>query len=198
MTKGNSRGDSLGELPCSGELVHGNGTRRTRQNRGVSTRPAASPPPQITPGGRLVEGELAQVLGYQLAQASVLTERVFQQRVAEPLGLRKVEFTALSLVASNEGLTAAQLGAALAFTAPNTAAWIERLVRQGLVIREQHAQDRRALHIRTTPEGRALLAQALAAIREGEALALARLSAGERLMLSELLHKAAQCRPPKR
>lgn len=172
--------------------------RRQGRIRAVSSRTASPPSPQITPGARLAEGELAHVLGYQLAQASVLTEQVFQQRVAEPLGLRKVEFTVLSLVVSNEGLTAAQLGAALAFTAPNTAAWIDRLVRQGLVMREQHAQDRRALHIRSTPQGRALLAQALEAIREGEAAALARLSAGERLMLSELLHKAAQCRPPKR
>lgn len=137
-------------------------------------------------------------MGYQLAQATVLTDQVFRQRVAEPMGLRKVEFTVLSLVASNEGLTAAQLASALAFTAPNTAAWIERLVRRGLVCREQHVQDRRALHIRTTAEGRTLHAQALEAIREGEALALTRLSPGERLMLGELLHKAAQGRQPKR
>lgn len=153
---------------------------------------------QTTPGGRLDEGRLRNLLGYQLAQASVLAEQVFDRCVGEPLGLRKVEFTVLSLVAQNEGLTAAQLASALAFTAPNTAAWIERLVARGLVSREQHASDRRALHIRTTPEGRALQQQAMDAVLEGEAQALARLSAGERLILAELLHKAASCRLPRR
>lgn len=138
------------------------------------------------------------MLGYQLAQASVLTDQVFRQQVSEPLGLRKVEFTMLSLVAQNEGLTAAQLAQALAFTAPNTAGWIERLVGRGLVLRAQHASDGRALHIRTTPEGRSLLQQAQRAIADGEDQALARLSPGERLLLMELLHKAASGRLPKR
>lgn len=157
-----------------------------------------TPPTQVTPAGRLDEGDLTAVLGYQLAQASVLTDQVFRDCVDAPLGLRKVEFTVLSLVTRNEGLTAAQLASALAFTAPNTAAWIERLVSRGLVVREQHAKDRRALHIRSTPQGRALLAQAIAAVRAGEEQALSRLSAAERLMLMELLHKAATCRLPKR
>lgn len=153
---------------------------------------------QATPAGRLDEGPLRAVLGYQLAQASVLTDQVFRQRVSQPLGLRKVEYTMLSLVAQNEGLTAAQLAQALAFTAPNTASWIERLVARGLVLREQHASDGRALHIRTTPEGRALLQQATQAVLDGEDQALARLSPGERLLLMELLHKAATSRQPKR
>lgn len=162
--------------------------------------PARKPTPgiQATPAGRLDEGPLRTVLGYQLAQASVLTDQVFRQQVLQPLGLRKVEFTMLSLVAQNEGLTAAQLAQALAFTAPNTASWIERLVARGLVLREQHASDGRALHIRTTPEGRTLLQQATQAVLDGEGQALARLSPGERLLLMELLHKAATGRLPKR
>ena len=153
---------------------------------------------QATPAGRLDEGPLRNVFGYQLAQASVVTDQVFRQQVSAPLGLRKVELTMLALVAHNEGPTAAQLAQALAFTAPNTAAWIERLVARGLVSREQHASDGRALHIRTTPAGRVLLQQALQVIAEGEDQALSRLSPGERLLLLELLHKAAGGRLPKR
>ena len=52
--------------------------------------------------------------------------------------------------------------------------------------------------IRTTPEGRQLLQQAQVAIADGEDQALARLSPGERLLLMELLHKAASGRLPKR
>lgn len=155
-----------------------------------------SQPDHSTPAGRLDEGVLGTVFGYQLAQATVLSDQIFQRRVAGPLGLRKVEFTVLALVARNEGLTATQLASALAFTAPNTAAWIERLVGRGLVTREQHTQDRRALHIRSTAAGLEVLDRAVQAISEGEREALQPLSPGERLILMELLHKAARCRLP--
>ncbi len=134
------------------------------------------------------------MLGYQLAQASVVTNQVFDRVVSKVHQLRKVEYTVLTLVDQNDGLTAAQLATALAFTAPNMAAWIDRLSRRGLVEREQHVTDRRALHIRMTPTGRELIQQVTQAISEGEALALSRLSLAERLMLIELLQKAAACR----
>jgi len=134
------------------------------------------------------------VLGYQLAQASVVTEQIFEARIAKPLQLRKVEYTVLVLVEQNDGLTAAQLATALAFTPANMAAWTDRLMKAGLIEREQNARDRRALHIRITPQGRALVQQATEAICEGEAQALSRLTQAERLMLNELLHKAAGCR----
>lgn len=134
------------------------------------------------------------MLGYQLAQASVVTNQVFDRAVSQIHRLRKVEYTVLTLVDQNEGLTAAQLATALAFTAPNMAAWIERLSRRGLVEREQHVTDRRAMHIRMTASGREMLKQVTQAIREGEEQALSRLSLAERLMLIELLQKAAACR----
>ncbi|WP_273595508.1 MarR family transcriptional regulator [Roseateles koreensis] len=124
----------------------------------------------------------------------MVTDQVFEARIAKKLKLRKVELTALVLVAQNEGLTAAQLAVALAFTPANMAAWIDRLVRAGLVDRERHLNDGRALHIRTTAEGRALVERATKEISEGEAQALSGLTHVERLMLMELLHKVAACR----
>lgn len=160
---------------------------------GVSTRNTVLLNP--TPAGRLNEGALHSVLGYQLAQATVVADAVFDTQVAGVHDLRKVEYTTLALVEQNEGLTAAQLAAALAFTAPNMAAWIERLVKRGLIEREPHARDRRAMHIRLTKAGRTLVRQATEAISQGEAAAFAGMSLAERLMLVELLHKAAACRP---
>lgn len=142
----------------------------------------------------LDEGPLQPILGYRLAQATVVTNRIFESQVAEVLDLRKVEYTVLTLVQQNEGLTAAQLASELAFTAPNMAAWIDRLSRRGLVEREQHSRDRRALHIRTTAAGRELAKRATQAIRAAEAQVLSVLSPGEQLMLFELLQKVASCR----
>lgn len=146
------------------------------------------------PTGRLDDGVLQTVLGYQLAQASVVTNQTFEDAVAATHQLRKVEYTVLALVERNEGLTAAQLASALAFTPPNMAAWIDRLSRRGLVEREQHSSDRRALHIRATPAGRALVREATEQICAAEAEALSRLTLAERLMLIQLLQKVATCR----
>lgn len=157
----------------------------------MSTR---KPPPDATPAGRLREGALHAVLGYQLAQASVVTNAVFDEQVAGVHDLRKVEYTTLALIEQNEGLTAAQLASALAFTAPNMAAWIDRMVKRGLIEREPHARDRRALHIRLTDAGRTLVQRATAAICQAEADALAGMSPAERMMLTELLRKVAASR----
>lgn len=150
---------------------------------------------QFTPVGRLDEGGLAQVLGYQLAQASIVAGAVFDAEVSKAYGLRPVEYTVLALVNRNPGLTAARLARALAVTPPNLTTWIERLSRRGLVERQTHHSDRRAMHIHATSEGAALVAQATERIFQGEARALAKLSLAERMMLLELLHKVAECRP---
>ena len=49
----------------------------------------------LTPQGALAEGGMHDLLGYQLAQASILTSEAFARTVGEPLDLRKVEFTIL-------------------------------------------------------------------------------------------------------
>jgi DNA-binding MarR family transcriptional regulator len=69
------------------------------------------------------------------------------------------------------------------------AAWIDRMVKRGLIERDPHARDRRALHIRLTEAGRALVQRATAAICQAEADALSGLSPAERMMLTELLRK---------
>lgn len=147
-----------------------------------------------TPYGRLAEAGLHGILGYQLAQATITTTRVFTERVGQPFELRPVEFTILTLVHENPGVSARQLADALAVTPPNITMWIDKLERRGLIERERSTTDRRAQHIRTTPAGATLARQAVERVLEGEQAALAALSPAERAMLIELLHKAARCR----
>lgn len=155
----------------------------------------AAPATDHTPQTRLTEGNLHQVLGYQLAQASVATTQVFMGRVGDELGLRPVEYTVLALVHRNPNATARQLARALAVTPPNIALWIERLASRGLISRQRSTQDARVQHIRTTPAGQALAETATQRLIDGEQAALATtLSAAERAMLIELLHKVALAR----
>lgn len=147
-----------------------------------------------TPVGQLAEAALHQVLGYQLAQATIVTTTVFLQTVGKPFDLRPVEFTVLCLVNENPGVSAKQLARALAVTPPNLTTWIDRLEQRGLVERERSHADRRAQHIRTTVAGAALALQTAGLIVAAERDTLAGLSHAERLILIELLHKAARSR----
>lgn len=156
---------------------------------------AASPSAQdSTPSGRLEEGALGQVLGYQVVQANIVTLQFFAQAVGRAFDLRPVEFTVLVLVDHNPDLAASQLARALAMTPPNVKIWIDRLEARGLVQREVHASDRRALRIRATKAGSTLARKAVQAVIETERQGLFALTPGEQAILLELLHKVARCR----
>jgi DNA-binding MarR family transcriptional regulator len=149
---------------------------------------------ELTPFGRLEEAGLHQILGYQLAQATIVTTQVYMDEVGTPFELRPFEFTGLSLVDENPGVSAKQLARALAVTPPNITMWIDRLEQRALIERERSSIDRRAQHIRATPAGAKLARKAVALLIAGEQQALSTLSSAERAMLVELLHKAARGR----
>ena len=140
----------------------------------------------------LAAGGLKDVLGYQLAQAAVTTSRVFQREVGLPHELRPVEYTVLQLIADNPGSAPVALARELSVTKPNITMWVDRLVGRGLVQRSPSSSDKRAQELRTTAAGAVLAGQAAARLNAGEQAALAGLSAGERVILAELLHKVAR------
>ena len=88
------------------------------------------------------------IVGYQLAQAAIVTDQVFDERMGHAnTGLRRVEFTILALVQANPGVSARSLARALAVTLPNIAIWIDKLESRGLVERERSDPRRaRAAH----------------------------------------------------
>ena len=151
-------------------------------------------PEDRTPFGLLREAGIHHVVGYQVAQASIATMRIFERRVGSGFKLRPVEFTILALVDENPGLSAKQLSEALAIAPPNMAVWIEKLERRGLIERERSTMDRRAQHIRATAAGEQLSRESVRTVLSEERKALATLSPAEWAMLVELLHKVALCR----
>ena len=151
-------------------------------------KPAAA---DATPAGQMIESGLRDVLGYQLAQATVVTDSVFVREVGKPHDLRPVEYTVLQLIAENAGASPVKLAKALSVTKPNITMWVDRLVGRGLVKRTPHPGDGRAQQLRTTAKGAALARAATTTLQQAERSVMHTLSAGERMLLAELLHKVA-------
>lgn len=150
--------------------------------------------PDRTPLARIAESDLHGVLGYQLAQASIVTTQVFDAEVGASVELRPVEYTVLALVHANPAVTARQLARGLAVSPPNIAVWLDRLQARGLIDRSRSSTDARVQHLHATAAGAALARQATKRLIDGETAALAVLSPAERAMLVELLHKVALAR----
>jgi DNA-binding MarR family transcriptional regulator len=149
---------------------------------------------ELTPQGQLEEGGIHDLLGYQLAQASILTTEAFLRTVGKPLELRKVEFTILQLVQQNSPVTATKVAKALAVTTPGVTIWLDRLEERGLLVRERGDVDRRTQNLSITRKGQTLVAAALERLLQADREILDHLSAGERHLLLELLQKVARLR----
>lgn len=154
----------------------------------------AEPDSARTPAGDLVEARLGALVGYQLAQATVAANRVFREQVGEPLDLRPVEYTLMTLIAANPGSSSSALAQALAVTAPNITMWIDRLTERGWVKRRQSSADRRRQELRLTADGARLVDRATDRLIDAERAAFGGLSRAEQAMLLELLHKLARHR----
>jgi DNA-binding MarR family transcriptional regulator len=154
----------------------------------------STPEKDLTPQGGLQEGGIHGLLGYQLAQAAILTSQAFVDVVGKSLNLRMVEFTVLQLVRENAPVTPTKLAKALAITSPAITTWLDRLEERGLVHRERDETDRRTQNVRMTPKGDELVTLAIGRLLEADRQVLKQLSQGERHMLLELLHKVARSR----
>lgn len=173
-------------------------SRAAERTRTMSPSPESRLPHRAeddtTPAARLSEAAMHGVLGYQLAQATIVTTRVFDAAVGQSLQLRPVEYTVLSLIHANPDVTARQLARGLAVTPPNITVYLERLESRGLIERSRSEADARMQHLRVTARGAALSADCTRRLLKGEAVALGGLSAAERAILVELLHKVALTR----
>jgi DNA-binding MarR family transcriptional regulator len=147
-----------------------------------------------TPVGSMVESELKSLLGYQLAQASVVTTRIFDETVRKPHDLRTLEFTVLALVCENPGVSPLRLASALAVTAPSITHTVDRLVGRDLVRREKSDNDGRQFFLHATEAGLQLKAQSTGEVLAREREHVNTLSPGEYALLLELLHKLASAR----
>jgi MarR family 2-MHQ and catechol resistance regulon transcriptional repressor len=106
------------------------------------------------------------------------------------LSLTGAQFNALIVLrdAGDEGMSLSDLGRQLVVSKANVTGLIDRLERDGLAVREGHA-DRRVTLARLTPEGEALLTAALPRHRELLTELLGDLTTKEKQQLIGLLTK---------
>src|SRR5262245_26524466 len=121
-----------------------------------------------TPAGHLEEARLQTVLGYQLAQAAIVTDGIYAAHAGKPFELRPVEYTVLTLIAENPGGSLVRVARALAVTAPNISVMVDRLEARGLIARTQSESDRRSQVLHVTPKGAELVRKATESILEAE------------------------------
>ena len=131
---------------------------------------------------------LEGLLGYNARRASLAVIEVFLKRMA-PYGLRPVDFSVLSLVVHNPGITSRQLCTSLGILPPNLVNLVATLERRGLLERHPHPRDGRATGLHPTAEGRRLMDEAERTAAALEAEAASRLSTAELRTLLKLLRK---------
>ncbi len=136
---------------------------------------------------------LESLLGYNARRASLAVIDVFLERMA-PHGLKPVDFSVLSLVRHNPGITSRQLCASLGILPPNLVGLVNALERRGLVNRQPHPRDGRAQGLHLTTAGQALIEAAEVTATELESEAASELTAAELKTLLRLLRKVYQ--PP--
>ncbi|TXI67534.1 MAG: MarR family transcriptional regulator [Limnohabitans sp.] len=131
---------------------------------------------------------LQTLLGYNARRAALTIIEGFLERMAE-FGLRPVDFSVMSVIHHNPGVTSRQLCAALNLLPPNLVGLIQSLEARGLIHRLPHPTDGRAMGLHPTPAGVALMQQAEQAATDLEIERSARLTAAQRKTLLDLLQK---------
>ncbi len=131
---------------------------------------------------------LETLMGYNARRAALSIIELFPVRMA-PYDLRPVDFSILSLITHNPGITSRQLSTVLKIQPPNLVAKISGFEKRGLIQRQPHPQDGRAVGLHLTDEGAQTMAMAEQTASALENEATSRLSAAEKKTLIRLLQK---------
>jgi DNA-binding MarR family transcriptional regulator len=131
---------------------------------------------------------LETLLGYNARRAALSIIGVFLERMAE-YGLRPVDFSVMSLIGHNPGITSRQLCSALGLLAPNLVGMVNALEKKGWIQRMPHPNDGRATGLHLTDAGKVLMKEAEKTASQLEIDSTPKLSVEERKTLIGLLKK---------
>lgn len=153
---------------------------KTPRNRTADALAAAETP--------LDQSSLIGLVGYNCRRAYLNILPLFLKRM-EKYELRPVDYTVITLINTNAGLTPKRLSQAINVSPPNLATLLDRLEARGLVLRQRNPADKRSQNLMLTAEGRALCKKADKAVAELESEATDMLTDAERAELLRLLQK---------
>jgi DNA-binding MarR family transcriptional regulator len=131
---------------------------------------------------------LEALLGYNTRRAALHIIGAFMQNMAE-FELRPAEFSVLSLIRHNPGITSRQLCAALSILPPNLVVILKQFEKRGLIARKPHPTDGRAIGLSLTDKGDTLVAAAEEVSAASDLSSTQTLTAAERKTLTRLLQK---------
>ena len=131
---------------------------------------------------------LESLLGYNARRAALSIIEVFLQRMAV-YDLRPVDFSVLSLITHNPGITSKQLSSSLNIQPPNLVALVNGLEKKEMIIRRPHPHDGRAMGLHLTDSGLEIMRNAEITAAELEISSTPNLSTAERKTLLRLLKK---------
>lgn len=149
----------------------------------MSTRKASTPFVE-----KVDTSYLESLVGYNARRAALSVIEVFLDRMAV-YGLRPVDFSVLSLITHNPGITSRQLCNSLGMLPPNLVGMINDFEKRDLVLRKPHPHDGRAMGLHLTPAGQKLMRDAERTAAELEREVGGRLTASESKTLLRLLQK---------
>jgi DNA-binding MarR family transcriptional regulator len=131
---------------------------------------------------------LETLIGYNARRAALTIIEVFLKRMSV-YGLRPVDFSVLSLITHNPGISSRQLCSALNILPPNLVGMINGLEKRALILRQPHPSDGRVIGLHLTDVGSQLMKNAELTAKELELDAAPKLTAAERKTLMRLLQK---------
>ena len=134
---------------------------------------------------------LESLLGYNARRTALVLIEPFLERMAV-YDVRPVDFSVLSLITHNPGITSRQLCSTLGILAPNLVGMVKSLEKRDLILRQPHPHDGRAMGLHVTASGKKMMREAEQTAFELDSEVAARLTANERTTLLKLLKKVYQ------
>jgi DNA-binding MarR family transcriptional regulator len=163
----------------------------------AAKKPEAAPKPSRVAAAPAVDkvdaGYLETLIGYTARRAALAVIEVFLERMAV-FELRPVDFSVLSLIGHNPGITSRQLCTTLGILPPNLVGIINTMAKREIVTRRPHPHDGRAVGLHLTAQGLKLLRDAERTAAQLETEVTSSLSAAESRTLINLLKKVYQAR----
>ncbi len=152
----------------------------------AEANPASATEAEVASVDQVDTGYLETLIGYNARRAALTVIGLFLERMAV-YGLRPVDFSVLSVIAHNPGVTSRQLCTCLGLQPPNLVIMLNQFEQRELVLRQPHPHDGRALALSLTPQGQALMTQAEETAARLEVDATAALTPAQRNTLKRLL-----------
>ncbi len=138
-------------------------------------------------------GMLPDLIGFMLRRAQI---SVFQEifRLFSEVDIRPAQFSVLTVIERNPGLTQSRVSAALGIKRTNFVAVLDSLEQRGLAERRPAEGDRRSHALHLTSDGRAVMRRLRQLVDIQERRLVSRIGESGRAELIELLHRLIDSR----